>query len=246
MAARDGHTHCDAAVHAGFRDLVPRAVGVFEDDILSLAGPIFPAEAALVAHAVERRRKEFVAGRVLARSAFAGAGLAHAELPADGDGVPAWPPGFTGCITHACGRVALALASRASAESVGIDMEQVARFRRELECHLLSPTEIRRHLAATVDAERQARTAVLFCVKEAWFKCQFPLTRRRLGFLDAEIDVDWTSGRFAVLPGAGAPVAAGVSGCSSVQGGIARAAIVLGSGKLSAAARRAWRWPAVR
>jgi 4'-phosphopantetheinyl transferase EntD len=181
---------------------------------------------------------------LLARRAFARFAIREPELPADGDGVPAWPPGWTGCITHAAGRVAVAVAPRHAVGGVGIDMEAVARFHRALEPHLLSPQEIRVQLAASSGAERQVRAAILFCAKEAWFKCQFPLARRRLGFQDAEVHVDWASGHFVVLPCSATGDDAGVSGCSAVQDGIARAAIALRAGQLSALVRSEWQLPA--
>jgi 4'-phosphopantetheinyl transferase EntD len=236
----------DESVLAALRKHVPACVTVLEEEIASLAGALLPAEAALVAHAVDQRRREFTAGRVLARRAFESLGLRHVELAADPDGVPAWPPGFIGCITHGSGRVAVAAAPLTAVQGLGIDMEAVARFHRGLEHHLLSASEIRLQLAAGGEAERQARTAVLFCAKEAWFKCQFPLTRKRLGFTDVEIELDWATGRFAVFPRAGGRTDAGVSGWSTVQGGIARAVIVLEAGRLSAAGRSAWQLPAGR
>jgi 4'-phosphopantetheinyl transferase EntD len=229
----------------GFRQLVPPSVVLLEQAVPSVTGPLALAEATLIERAVDKRRTEFTAGRVLARRAFVGLGVPDVALPADADGVPAWPPQWTGCITHACGRVAVAVAAREAVEGVGIDMEAVARFHCALEPHVLSPDEIRLQLAASTGAERQGRLAVLFCAKEAWFKCQFPLTRRRIGFHDAEVQVDWASGRFVVLPGAMPRANAGVDGRSVVHDGIARAAMALEAGRLSAAARRAWQLPAV-
>jgi 4'-phosphopantetheinyl transferase EntD len=209
-------------------------VTVLEEPIEESGGSLLPAEAALVANAVASRRSEFAAGRALARRALASLGVPQAELAADQDGVPVWPRGFTGCITHAAGRVAVAVASSdAVGGGIGIDMEAVARFHRDLEPLVLSTSEIRLHLAGSTGAERQARTAVLFCAKEAWFKCQFPLTGRRLGFLDTEIDVDWDSGHFFVQPRASVGLEAGTRGRGAVHGGIARAAIVRPPGRLT-------------
>lgn len=173
---------------------------------------------------------EFTAGRVLARAALAMLGVPAGELLADVHGVPLWPTGVTGCITHGAGRVAVAVALRSEVRAVGIDMEAVARFHRELETQMLSAMEIEQHLAGMSDSERQARSAVLFCAKEAWFKCQFPLTGRRIGFLDAQVDVDWDSCRFVVRAPGATETDTGVPGCASIHEGIARAAIVLSAG----------------
>jgi 4'-phosphopantetheinyl transferase EntD len=227
-----------------FQALVPGCVLLLEEPVSEAAGPLEPAEAALAVHAGDKRRTEFTAGRVLARRVLAQLGAPQAPLGADADGVPAWPAGFVGCITHGAGRVAAAAAARAEVAGIGIDMEAVMRFHPELESQFLSQAEVRQQLAATSGAERQARCAVLFCAKEAWFKCQFPLTRRRLGFDEARVEVDWDSGRFVLWPAEGAGAQAGVPGCSSVGDGIARAAIVLEPARLSLL--EAWRPPGAR
>ena len=37
----------------------------------------------------------------------------------------------------------------------------------------------------------------MFSAKEAGYKATFPLAHRFIGFKEAEIDIDWTAGRFA-------------------------------------------------
>src|SRR5438270_2267968 len=110
-----------------FQELLGAPFVALEQEVASLKGLLGPGEQLLV-RGVDKRRSEFTAGRLLARRAFGCFGLEHAELLADPDGVPQWPAGSVGCITHAGGRVAVAVAPRESAEGVGIDMETVARF----------------------------------------------------------------------------------------------------------------------
>ena len=228
--------------HEPFLQLLPVSTFVREEFIANLDGIVQGAEAALVLHAADKRRREFTAGRLLAHRALAALDPLHGCIGADMDGVPTWPPATTGCINHGAGRVAVAVASRDAVQGIGIDMEAVGRFHRDLEPLVLSAREMRDVSAVNGD-ERQARAAVLFCAKEAWFKCQFPLLRRRLGFDEAEVAVDWQSGRFVVRPRGAVDPSADVAGCSSVHDGIARAAIVLPAGPSSQAVLRAWRLP---
>lgn len=228
-----------------FRQLLPVSIFAVEDAVGRVSGALGEAEAAAVAGAGQKRRSEFTAGRSLAREGLAALGVPAGELLADAQGAPIWPAAVTGCITHAAGRIAVAIALRTQAQALGIDMEAVTRFHRGLEAQVLTDHEIRTQLAVGSDAERQARNAVLFCAKEAWFKCQFPIARRRLGFLDAQVEVDWDSGRFVVRPHGATDTRAAIPGRAGVHEGIARAAIVLAPGALSAEARRAWHWPAV-
>ena len=53
------------------------------------------------------------------------------------------------------------------------------------------------------EAQRQAAATLIFCIKEAFYKCQYTLTREYLGFGDVRVEVsDWPGeeGRFAVHP----------------------------------------------
>ena len=209
------------------RELLPAPIAVLECDVAASLGPLFAAEFALVGNAVASRALQFTAGRTLARRVLASLGAAQSPLAADADGVPTWPRGFIGCITHGAGRVAAAATTDDAVQALGIDMESIARFHEALEPQFLSDEEIRMHLAHTTPCERQARAAVLFCAKEAWFKCRFPVTRRRFGFHDAAVEVDWSNGEFVVIPSGAALPHAPVRGRSAVGAGIARAALVM-------------------
>lgn len=225
-----------------FLQLLPVSTVVLEDSLANLDAAVPAAEAALVAGAVDKRRREFAAGRLLAHQALAVLGQPQACIGADPHGVPAWPPCATGCITHAAGRVAVAVAARDHVQAIGIDMEAVDRFHPGIEGQVLAGRELRQ-LARVSHERRQARAAVLFCAKEAWFKCQFPLLRRRLGLHEAEVAVDWDSGRFVIRPRDAVDPQGEVAGRSSVQDGIARAAMVLAADASTPAILRAWRLP---
>lgn len=93
-------------------DLLPAAAAVAES-----VGPepepgpgLFPAEEALVRTADPRRRAEFTAGRVCARTALARLGLPTAPVLAGRAGEPRWSAGVTGSITHCAGYRACAVA----------------------------------------------------------------------------------------------------------------------------------------
>ena len=166
--------------------LPPVRFSVAEGLIDETRGKVWPAEADRVRKAVEFRRKEFHAGRVLARRALAALGAPPAAILSGEAGAPLWPPGFTGSITHT-GLAACAVAAR-SAEvlGVGIDLEQHGRFHPDLERRVLTASET--EAFAGLDAEqRRLRLAIAFSAKEAFYKMQFPLTGRRLGVRDAAV-----------------------------------------------------------
>ena len=63
---------------------------------------IDPREAALIpAHAVERRRRDFVAGRTLAHRALAARGADRGPILWGPRHEPLWPEGWVGAISHA-------------------------------------------------------------------------------------------------------------------------------------------------
>lgn len=168
--------------------LFPPGVSLAAGRITEVEGRVWPEEAACVTRSVEKRRAEFHAGRVLARGALAAVGARDAALLPGPDRAPVWPAGFTGSITHTDSWVAVAVARRPDYRALGVDIEEIGRFHPRLETRILSPAEIAEHLDGLDPAARQAMSAALFCVKEAFYKCQFPLTGRRLGFHDVAVE----------------------------------------------------------
>jgi 4'-phosphopantetheinyl transferase EntD len=180
------------------RRLAPASLAVAEGFLAEIAGETWPDELETVARAVDKRRREFVAGRVLARRALAAFGVATGPILADADRVPGWPAGFTGSIAHTDTYAAAVAAPRGDIAGVGVDVEDAPRFRPELERAILTPDEIKRLTEGRDGGLRQARLAAAFCAKEAYYKAQFPLARRRLGFRDVELELDPAAGVFEV------------------------------------------------
>jgi phosphopantetheine--protein transferase-like protein len=181
-----------------FSNLLPPFVAIAEGAAEANQGVLWPAEEVQIAKAVAKRRSEYNAGRTLARQALAALGGPAAPIPAGVDRDPQWPAGFTGSISHSAGYVVAAVARRADAAAIGIDVEQAARFRIELEPQILSPGEIARHLDGLSPDARQACAAATFSAKEAFYKAQYPMTGRRLGFRDVEVELDLAAGTFEV------------------------------------------------
>ncbi|NDZ87966.1 4'-phosphopantetheinyl transferase, partial [Streptomyces sp. SID10115] len=61
---------------------------------------LFPAEEAVVANAVDKRRKEFTTVRHCARTALARIGVPAAPILPGHRGAPGWPDGVVGSMTH--------------------------------------------------------------------------------------------------------------------------------------------------
>lgn len=179
--------------------LLPHAVEVEAGVPGDPAHSIHPQEGEVVAGAAEVRRIEFAAGRDLARTALRRLGVdGHALLPAK-DRSPQWPAGVVGSISHTrtlCGVVA---ARRSAVASLGLDIESEEGLAPELWERILGARELA-WLEAAAEAERSRIAMLVFSAKECFYKCQYPLTERFLGFHDVELELDLASRRFVAKP----------------------------------------------
>jgi 4'-phosphopantetheinyl transferase EntD len=154
-------------------------------------------EAEYVARAVPKRAGEFAAGRACARRALAALAIADFPLRVGADREPLWPEGVTGSITHTSGFCGVVVASKATFGSLGIDAELVNAVHRRLWRQITTVQELRWLDGLPVpEADRMA--SILFSAKEAFFKCQFPLTRQWLNFADLSIRIEPHA--FGVVP----------------------------------------------
>jgi 4'-phosphopantetheinyl transferase EntD len=106
-------------------------------------------------------------------------------LPSDEAGLPVWPSGFVGSISHSREHIAVALARSDGWASIGIDVDD-ARSLDEAVDVVAIPGEIE-SLEAVIDPGITT-VRLAFCAKEALFKCQFLLTGNgELDFLDVQL-----------------------------------------------------------
>jgi 4'-phosphopantetheinyl transferase EntD len=150
---------------------------------------LFPAERAIVAGAVAKRRMEFAAGRACARAALARLGVQAQPILQGPRGNVRWPAHTMGSITHCEGYVAAAVARSADLRTLGIDAEPNLPLSHDVLDLVALPAEQKMcgrssftRGGVVVSAER-----LLFSAKESVYKAWFPLTGRWLGFEDAEI-----------------------------------------------------------
>lgn len=159
--------------------------------------PVSPAEEALVARAVDKRKREFRAGRNAAHSLFRQLGIAHPHLLKGIQREPAWPEGWVGSISHTQGICVVVLASSQDVLSVGQDVEQATPLNPDLRDMICRPEE--QAQINRLRAEHGAAPAyekLIFSAKESVHKAYFPLNHHTLDFLDARIDLDWHSNTF--------------------------------------------------
>jgi 4'-phosphopantetheinyl transferase EntD len=166
--------------------------------------PLYDEELLALGRAVDKRRREFVTGRACARQALVRLGFRPCSVPSGPRGEPVWPQGVVGSITHCRGYVACAVASREILAAVGIDAEPHKPVNGEILPEILTPAENRRVTDLSAAWPDVHWDRVWFSAKEAVYKAWFALTRRWLGFHDAEVTVDGANGTFAaqlLVPG---------------------------------------------
>jgi 4'-phosphopantetheinyl transferase EntD len=192
---------------------------------------LFPGEEALVAKAVDKRRREFATARHCARQAMAKLGVEPVAVPRGERGAPQWPAGIIGSLTHTTDYRAAALARATEVRALGIDAEPHAALPDGVLDAVSSPAE-RAWISRLARAEPDlAWDRLLFCAKECVYKAWFPLTERWLGFADAAVEVDARAGTFTARLLVGARVDDRVleafSGRWTVRNGLVLTAIAL-------------------
>jgi 4'-phosphopantetheinyl transferase EntD len=195
-------------------------------------GALFPEEEAVIARAVDKRRREFTTARWCARRALARIDVPPAPILPGLRGAPGWPAGVVGSMTHCAGYRAAAVARAGDAVTIGVDAEPNEPLPEGVLASVSDPQE--RAALATL-----ARTApdvhwdrLLFSAKESVYKAWFPLARKWLGFEEAVVTIEPVVGTFAarlLVPG---PVVAGerLSGFTGrwlVRNGLVVTAIVV-------------------
>ncbi|MFI2780484.1 4'-phosphopantetheinyl transferase [Streptomyces sp. ALB3] len=150
------------------------------------AGTLYPEEAELVATSVDRRRREFAVVRACARRAMAGLGLPPAPVMRGHRGMPLWPEGTVGSMTHCDGYRAAALARATEVRAVGIDAEPNEPLPPGV-WELVSLPSERARVPTATDGPAIHWDRLLFSAKESVFKTWFPLTRIELDFQEADV-----------------------------------------------------------
>ncbi len=175
--------------------LLPAEVKVVEARPADWTGELMGSEANEVRSAIEKRQREFRAGRSCARRALRDLGFPAAPIPVGDMRQPIWPDGIVGSITHCDGYCAAAVATDTTAISLGIDAESNVPVADHVSSLVLTANDV---FEGTPDPG-VAPTMVAFSAKEALFKAWFPLNGIWLDFDDVEVRVTPVALHFTVL-----------------------------------------------
>jgi len=173
--------------------LAPGLFGAEMDDVGQPAA-LHRQEECLVENAAPKRRRDFALGRACAHAALSALGHGGAAIGRDENGVPLWPAGIRGSITHTKFYAAALVAEARHVGGVGIDAERVGGVTQDLWPRLFDSAE--RDFLMTLDGPQQQVLATLFfSAKEAVYKASG--TKGALAF--REIHITPQDGGFTAL-----------------------------------------------
>jgi enterobactin synthetase component D len=152
-----------------------------------------------LARAVPMRKLHFRAGRFCALQALRGLDprSAAASLPRTARGVPAWPAGRTGSITHTDGFVSAAVARSSDVTAIGIDTERVMTAARASQVAAVVASSSELTDVRRAGCDRLEALTLVFSAKETVFKCLYGTVERFFDFHDVRIaEADARAGTF--------------------------------------------------
>lgn len=148
----------------------------------------FPQErACLSPSAVEKRRREFAAGRAAAHRAMQDLGRAPCPIVIAKSRAPIWPKGLTGSITHTHSCALAAVASTLTRRAIGIDVEEDTPLKGDLRPAICSARE-QDWLSSQDNPGQMAK--LIFSAKEAAYKCQYTVSEQFFGFDGMELEIE--------------------------------------------------------
>jgi 4'-phosphopantetheinyl transferase EntD len=174
--------------------------------------------------ATPARRRAFASGRACAREALAALGVGSVALPPDANGVPRWPSGFTGSISHNDAVCCATAARTADVVALGVDVERIVPFESAL-VRRVCRTDERARIARMPDLDGLWPN-IVFSAKEAVYKCLSPRFGCFLEFEDVALDFTIQSGSESggfrvmnIVPGPWEGAARGLVGRWLIAGG---------------------------
>lgn len=187
-----------------------------------------PEEQALIAKAVPKRKREFAAGRLLARDMLRALGIPDQPLLRTEHGAVPWPEGVQASISHCGPWVGVAMTTDPAISGLGLDIEE-AKPLEEKYWHVILTDDDMCHLRTWPEEARQVVAKRIFSAKEAAYKAQYPTSQLFLPFSAMWVAVEPDLQRFrATFRQDAAPWAAGdvLAGRFEERDGFILAAVV--------------------
>lgn len=158
--------------------------------------PLRVEEETLIDGAVEKRQREFRAGRHAAHAALAKLNAPDTPLLRGEQREPLWPQGHLGSITH-CRDLCLAVCARdRQLAGLGIDVEPLDPLPHGVDRYIHTESE----MAFIADNPEGHPERLIFSAKESLYKCYYPLVQRFFGFHSVELMFDRVAQSYRFAP----------------------------------------------
>jgi 4'-phosphopantetheinyl transferase EntD len=188
-----------APLNALFDNDIPADIVLKSGAIQAQRASMFKVEETHIAGSVEKRKREFRAGRALAREALEKLGIGPCAIPVGPNREPIWPAMITGSISHCSSLGVVALGLRNAYKSIGVDIELNKPLPPDIP-ELIFTNHERNSLPGSTGI--QNLDTLTFSAKETVFKCLFPILGFYFDFKDVSLGFDTAEKRFtAHLPG---------------------------------------------
>ncbi len=171
--------------------ILPSTVKIASANPSHVEGSLHPQEHSLTHKMGDKRKREFCASRLLAKTLLSQFDIQDFPLLMGEHRAPLWPENICGSITHTNSYCAVTIALKNDIQSIGIDAEKISRVNSNIHDHICQNDEWQ-WVQTLPDEERQKYLALIFSAKECFYKCQFPLTQNWLNFKDVLISIDPT------------------------------------------------------
>lgn len=181
-----------------FAELLPECAVLVEATPSMWESGLLPEEAAFVRNAVDKRKREFTAGRNAVRKAIEQLGRPVEAIAVGSMREPVLPVGITASITHTADYCAAAAIRKGTIVSLGIDAEANVPMESELRPLIVSPAE-EVTLSNSLRGLGCDGAKLAFSVKEAFFKAFFQQARQYLDWRDVEIAAYPERGMFSAV-----------------------------------------------
>lgn len=175
--------------------LFSNKVKTMELNPLPTAKLIYPEEEFLIINAVEKRKREFRAGRLCVRDILLQFGIRDYPVLMNSKRDPDWPKEVCGSISHTSDYCGVAIALKKDIRSIGVDIELVERINMDLQKYICTPDETK-WLGPLTIHEQKKLLSLIFSAKECFYKCQYPISHTLLDFQDVTVNIDCKSNTF--------------------------------------------------
>lgn len=224
-----------ALVQALTASVLPQGVAVVARDPREAPAAVDPVEQGAVKNAVPRRVAEFHAGRAAARAAMVELAFPPAPVAMGADRAPIWPEGVTGSISHTDKACVAVVGDSRDWAGIGVDLEEATALDPLLVAQVCSKSE-QAWLGLQPPKDRGLMAKLMFSIKEAAYKAQYPLTGKLFGFDGMRIDIDRTNSQFTatfVMAQGGIRAGATLAGNYAYAAGLLVTAVALGHGDVA-------------